>query len=349
MPSPSSFSVASRVVFQTLAVAIAFAISPALQSQDVPAPDPTAILKALDQITANANSRIQNRRASALSQLQGATTSGPSAVDFYLQALEKTKYLENHDAFTEWRHVNQDLTRSLPYQNAALLQLRYLTLALQRSEKQDAFAQIPASLAYLNTLAAQDSLTSFPLESSKGNDLRKSLAPSKNAKPDLDEKYAQQSKELLHTPLAQSPVVVWLDISDLLPAGKDFAASAGSYSAIMGNNVQAPLREKLDPRLPGTWDTLIKTEADFTTKSGSAQQAEIFNKTRLPELQFKKAQDTALIGQPHRALNEVMTLIQTYPANPSITEWAVYARTLLTNAPALVPVTNATVTQPAHP
>jgi hypothetical protein len=96
--------------------------------------------------------------------------------------------------------------------------------------------------------------------------------------------------------------------------------------------VKTPLRGTNDPRLPGAWDFQINAESAVANSGDSPQKTETFRNERLPELIFLKLKDTAAIGQPNRALNELMTLIRTYPSNHSVNDWITTARGMLTNS-----------------
>lgn len=323
-------------------------------AQDAPL-NTNSILKELDQVDATAKNQVSSRRSAALSKIQSASSSSSSAVELYLQALDATKYGDKHSDFVEWRQKNAEFLRSNQFQTAAQLQLRYLTLALQRSEQNDAFAQIPLCMAYLNDLSV----------ASTGQFSHNQNAP-KTTSSASTEKAVQEANSLIKQSLNDTAVVKWLEIDDLLPDGKDFASSPGSYETIIEKNVRVPLRAKNDPRLPGTWDLQMKFIADLATSTGSQQQADDFNKNRLPDLLFKKAQDTALIGHPNRAISDIMALIHRYPGNPDVKDWVKAARDLLpkvtplpaaspsasatTNSPTTtVPATNPPVTSPTAP
>ncbi len=290
-----------------------------LSAQDLPQADTKTLLKQLDQIASGAENKLQSRRNNAISQIQSATSSGSASVDFYLHALENTQYKESAKDFLEWRKRSGDLLRSSSMQTAAQLQLRYLIIALQRSEQHNALAQVPEVLNYLSLLAA------FNAQSAA-----------------LGDKQFPEIRPLLQQPLQASAVVDFFKISDLLPSGKDFENSPGNYQEIMDKNVREPLRANKDPRLPGTWDTQIAVEANIATSTQSKQQAETFNQSRLPDLLFKKAKDTAAIGQPNRSLSQVMALIQGYPANPNMKQWIENARALIADLPS-----SATAVSPA--
>ena len=286
-----------------LSVLIAFIQSAG--AQDLPPPNIAVILKQLDQVASEMSTSTQSRRSAAISQIQSALSSGSTSVEFYMRSLDNTRYRDNHQNLVDWRRRNEELMHSSAFQSATQLQLRYLLIALQRSKEHDALAQESEILSYLSTLAARDT-----------------HSPNDKIYPDAE--------NLINQPLSGSSIVEWLQINDLLPTDSNFASSPGDYQDIMEKNVRTPLREKKDPRLPSTWDTQIAVESAQATISNSKQQIEDFNQKRLPDLLFKKAQDTAAIGQPNRGVSEIMILIQKYPMSPDTKSWIDAARKLLT-------------------
>ena len=320
-----------------------------MAAQDLPVPqNSAAILKELDKIDQGAKAHEENRRSVAISQIQAAANSAPTAMELYLKSLENTKYLETHQDYVDWSRKNQELLHSISFQTAAQLQMRYLAMALQRNERHDAYSQIPECLAYLETLSSQKSLRKENPDSTLADESPNSSQnrnQKKAAKSSSTDKPYPEAIALINQSVNKSSVVEWLHISDLLP-DSDFEPSAGNYQSIMEKNVRKPLRAKNDPRILQTWDVQIAQETATATESNSKQQADIFNQTRLPDLLFRKAQDTAAIGQPNRALSEVMMLVRNYPANSSMQDWITTARGLLTNPP-VVPSAISTPTNAA--
>lgn len=309
----------------------------AVVAQDLPPPQNiTEILRELDRVDQGAKLKEDNRRSAAITQIQAAANSGPAAVDLYLRSLENTKYLESHQDYVDWSRKNQELLHSISFQNAAQLQMRYLAMALQRNEKHDAYAQIPECLSYLETLSAQKSLRTQSQDNSSDNNASAKQGQNKTAKTTSTDKPYPEALTLINQPVEKSTVVQWLQISDLLPE-KNFEPASGNYQSIMEKNIRGPLRAKNDPRIIQTWDLQIAQETALATESNSRQQADAFNQTRLPDLLFRKAKDTEVIGQPNRALGQVMVLVRNYPENPSAQDWIDAARGLLTNPPVTSP------------
>jgi hypothetical protein len=304
-----------------------------LAAQDLPAPqNPAALLRELDQITKNAETHESQRRAEAISRIQSAASSPASSVELYLQALDGTKYLDKHADFLDWKQKNQDVLRHSSYQNAAQLQLRYLLLGLQRSEKHDAYAQVGETLSYLSALQSLHFM----------DDPYEAPTPPKGMRPIPcpSDKVTKEAADHMGKSLSGYAVVEWLQIKDLLP-DKDFGGSAGDYFGILDKNVKSPLKQKGDSRLTGVWDLQISTASTLAASSKDSQKAVVFKAEKLPNLLFAKCSDMAAIGQPNRAVNEMVALIRAYPANPSVPDWIGAAKNLLTNPPAPSPAPSA--------
>lgn len=302
----------------------------ALTAQDLPAPqNPDSLLRELDQITKNAETHEQQRRNEAIIRIQSAASSPTTSVDLYLQALDGTKYLDKHPDFLDWKQKNQDVIRHPSYQNAAQLQLRYLLLGLQRSEKHDALAQINETLSYLNSLQSLHFLDDpyVPPAAMKGS----------KPQPYPSDKVTKEASDLMGQSLSGYPVVEWLQIKDLIP-DKDFNGSAGSYFGILEKNIKSPLKQRKDPRLPGVWDLQITTAMTKANASQDSQKALTFKTEKLPNMLFGKCSDVAAIGQPNRAVTEMMALIRAYPGNPSVPDWIAAAKNLITNPPVPPPI-----------
>jgi hypothetical protein len=324
-----------------LCAALLLSTTAGLRAQDLPAPqNPSALLQELDQITKGAETHELQRRNEAISRIQSAAASPSSALDLYLAALEATKYRDKHQDFVDWRQKNQNTLHHTSFQNAAQLQLRYLLLGLQRSEQHDSIAQINETLAYLNALQSLHFLeeTYVPPPPAKGY----------QPLPFPADKVTKEASDLMGTPLAGYTVVEWLQIKDLLP-DSDFNGSAGDYFGILEKNLKSPLRDKKDPRLALVWDQQIATATAQANSSKDSQKSITFKSEKLPNLLFQKSTDTATIGQPNRAVNEIMALIRAYPTNPSVPTWIEAARKLLTPKEPTASTTNSTAPKTAGP
>jgi hypothetical protein len=210
--TPTKFSCSSRAsALHPLYILLLSATL--LSAQDLPPPQNTeALLKELDQITSSSQSLLQRRRVEAISRIQSASISGAASVELYITALENTKYRESHPSFIDWRRKHQDNHRHPSFQNAAQLQLRYLLLGLQRSDQKTALAQVPETLAYLNSLSSLHFLEGSytPPPPPKGTQVQ----------PIPSDKVTADAAALIKQPLASLAIVEWLQIGDLLPRAR---------------------------------------------------------------------------------------------------------------------------------
>ena len=334
-----------------LAFTLLITATTGLAAQDLPPPqNPNALLRELEQFIKGAENHEQRRRLEAISRIQSAAQSPAAALELHLQALAGTKYLDKHQDFLDWKQKNQEVLRQPSYQNAAQLQLRYLLLGLQRSDQHDACVQVNETMDYLKGLQGLHFL----------EDPFVPPAPMKGFQPIPcpSDKVTKEAADLMGKPLSGYPVVEWLQIKDLIP-DKDFNGSAGDYFGILDKNVKAPLKQRNDPRLPSVWDLQITTAMTQANSSKDSQKALNFKTEKLPALIFEKCTDTAAIGQPNRAIGEMMTLIRSYPTSPSLPDWIETVRNLITNPPVpsaigtnapASPVTAPSQTNtPAHP
>lgn len=265
-------------------------------------------IKQLDQLAETCRAKLQTKRFFAQSEAQAASASGLASVSFYLKALAGTRYRDNPQGFSDWKRKNEGIITSMPFQTAAMLQLRYLVLALKRSDSTDAYAQVPEYFSYLNSLAA-----AFPSTVIGTKSGRNGVA-----------KQVQEALALLGQPISKTSVAQWLDVASLMPSS-DFEQVPGNYAGIMEKNVRGPLRDRKDPRLIATWDAQINLES----KLAQQQDADSYRRKRYPSLVIDRAEDLVLVGQKDKAIGEVITLIKGNPDNPSAMQWIQSARQML--------------------
>lgn len=282
------------------------------QQQDAPAPNVEAILKEIEALELKQKQGKLATRNALFGQIQSAAINGAAASSFYAQAVEDVQFEGKKDkaeAFAAWKKSHSDLLRSKEMQTALLLHLKYLIMALQRKDLEKPETQLPAVMAYLNELIASDDLFA-------------------DQKPPNDE-----TKALLNKPLNQSVFSQWLRLGEWLPDEKTWESQPGNVAGILEKNVRTIMREKKDPQLIQTWDTEMKVVANRITTGRSDHQADQFNTVTRPRLQFKQSQDMIAIGQPNRALTQMIMLVRTYPGHQDFPIWVGKIRELVTPAP----------------
>lgn len=276
--------------------------------QDVPAPNAESLLREIEAMAGKQkDAKMQEKRA-LLGAVQAASLNGAAAVNFYEKAVEEVQFAGKKDkvtAFLDWKKANADLLRSKEMQTALLLQLRYLSMALQRKGMEKPETMIPAVMAYVNDVVAADKLLTDPkLKSNEPN-------------------------KLLDQPIGQSVFSQWMKLAQWLPEDKVWESKPGDVAGILEKNVRPLMREMKDPQLIPTWDLQLKIEADRRTEARSEFQIEKFNSTTRPTLLFKRAQDMVLIGQPNRGVVEMVGVLRANPSHPDFGAWLAEVRRLL--------------------
>ena len=285
-------------VFPALAFA-ALTLCPSLYAlQDAVAPNADSILRELEAIEQKQKQSKSAAKNTILTQLQSAAASGSAAASFYTDAVEQVQFQGQKgkvEAFTDWKKKNSDLLRSKPMQTALLLYMRYAALAVQRKGIEKPATLAPASLSYINELVAADD--------------------------SFQESFPDEAKNLLNKPLGQSVIAQWIELGEWLPADNAFELTPGNITGIFDKNIRPFLREAKDPQLIATWDLQMKIEADRITTGRSEHKAEQFNTVTRPKLLFLRAKDMKEIGQPNRALAEMLALVRQNPEHPDFPSW----------------------------
>lgn len=289
------------------------------QQQDAPPPDLNALAKEIVALELKQKQSKLSEKSMLLAKIQAASASGPAAANFYADAVEAVQFEGTPgkgEAFQEWRKSHEELLRSKEMQTAIQLHLKYLLLAIQRKEIENPGTQLPALMDYVADLVAADDLfVKAPPPPVEGK---------KKKAPPQDERTA-----LLDKPLGQSVFSQWLRLDPWLPDAKSWEVKPGDVAGILEKNIRPLLREDKSPNLIQTWDLQMKVEADRITTGRSEYQADSFNSVTRPQLLFKRAQDMILLGQPNRALGEMMVLVRTYPTHPDFAQWLGKVRELI--------------------
>ncbi len=277
--------------------------SAALAQTDLAPPNPDALLRELEMIEKKRDETKNSARNAILARVQKASSSGTNASILYIDAVEAVNFQGKQNKvedFINWKKTNGDALRSREAQLALTLYLKYAALSMLRRGSEKPLEFVAPSLAYLDELiAATDSVRS--------------------AKPD-------DVRNLLSRPVGQSVIAQYLGIAPFLPEDKSWEASPGNVNGILEKNIRPALREAKDPALLQTWELQLKYEADRVTQDRSAHQIEQFNSVNRPRLIFQRAKDMALLGQPNRALNEMVGLVRANPTHPDFAAWVAEIR-----------------------
>lgn len=296
-----------------LALVLSVFFSPCLRAapEDVSDLKVDALLEEIAGIEEQQKASKTKEQAALIAAIKAARVSGTAAANFYEKAVEAVQFQGRKDkaaAYVDWKKANADFLRSREMQEALLLHLRYLQMALERRDMENPETMVPAVLDYVNSLVAADKVFAG------------------QAKP------PDEQKNLLVQPLGQSIFVQWLQLGPWLAGEKIWEPKPGDVAGILEKNVRGLLREKKDPLLLQTWDLQLKIEADRITEGRSQHAIDTFNTLTRPRLLFRRAQDMVVVGQPNRGAVEMVALVRSNPSHPDFSAWLSAVRELLTKA-----------------
>lgn len=314
-----------------------------LAQQDGPPVDAGTILRELDQIEEKQQAALQAARNTAISQIKVAASNPSNATNLYESAIEATQFdgvRGQGAAFADWKKSKSALLRTKEMQTALLLHLKYLALSLERknSDKPELF--VPPSLAFAVEVAGADDLFL-----KQGQFIREQA--DKKDEVAVQKEAVKLKEELLGKSLADSIFVKWLRLGPSLPKGEDWELTPGNIPGILEKNVRPILREAKNPQVIDTWEFEMKVQADRITFGRLEHQATEFNTVARPRLQFSRANDMEVIGQKNRAINEIYSMVKTYPQHPDFSKWVQRLRELLQPAPATPPAAEPAAEAPA--
>jgi len=276
---------------------------PVFAQQDAPPPNVDSLLSELTSIETKQKQTKSAAKSAILAQIQAAMANGQIATAFYAKAIEEVQFMGRKDkaeAYQDWRKKNAESLRSKDLQTAILFHLRYLALALQRKGLEKPEALLPATMSYIT---------------------------------DLLKDYPADSQGILGKPIGQSVFAQWLRLGEWLPEDSVWEPQPGNVAGILEKNVRPILRDSKSPQLLQTWDLQMRIAADAITKARLEHQVEIFNRVTRQRLIFQRALDMVVLGQPNRAVGEIITLVKTYPEHPDFPTWVSKIRELI-NRPA---------------
>lgn len=286
----------------------------ALSGQDAPALNPEQVRRELDKLADERTKAASSRLARQTAALKPGTEGGSAAARLYQEAVEAVEIQgrrESSQSVAEWRKKNADLLRSNSLQQAVEFHTRYLVLGLQyaadlRSGRTPDMAT--PSWDYARDLAA----------ALQQKDLVNPPGP---------------ARDLLFKPAAAGIFSRWLVLEDWLPPGNAWETSPGNLAGILERNVRPQWRATLNPQIIATWDLQLEVEAAQATERQVTSAADRFNNHDRPRLLFARARDRVAIGQPNRAVAEVMQLLRDYPTHPDAAEWTEFVRSQLPRMP----------------
>lgn len=296
------------------AMAAALAVGPLVLSQDAPPVDANSILTTLRTIKKKQEDGIKLEKNKLIQQLLTAGASNGSAVEFYTQAVLATQFEGQNrpvTQFHEWKKKQADHLHAM--QNAIRLHLQYLAMTLERDAGVEVKDLAPQLIGYTQqVLADRDAL--------------------------------DEQDEMMNKPLSGSIFVKWLQIANYVSEVQNWEMAPGNVDGIFEKSILPEFRRLKDPRLLEYWDLRIQREADDAAKTKRTFDMDTFNQATKPKLLWSRSQELIVLGLKNRAINDMFTIIKSYPSHPDSAGWIVTLEQLV--GPATPPATASAAQSP---
>lgn len=282
---------------------LSLALGTVLLAQSGPQVDPNTILANLQQLRAKHTVSAKAQVANTLRDFSTAAATPESALAFYLQAVQVTRFAGDTREGTElrdWKKKEADRLKNPALANALRTCLSYMALSMQRVEGATNAQLFPALLNYATQTQA--------------------LLPSIG------------DQELIQQPISGNIFSRWYGCGGQLGGLQDWEQTPENTDGIYTEVLLPIMRKNRDPRILQYWDAKIARET-AAAATAKAFDADVISNTRKPSLFWSRAEDMLLIGQRAAAVSEMYTVIKNYPNHPNAGKWMDELQGILT-APA---------------
>jgi hypothetical protein len=268
--------------------AISLFLSASLLAQSNQPVDPQAMLQALQDIKQKQSDSAKSQLVNTIRDFSGAAASDGAALDFYIQAVDTTEFVGRPREVTsliEWKK------KELPRINGTAVRtcLRYMVISMQRAAGATDAQIFPSVIAY-----AQDTEALLPV---------------------------MGDQPILQEGIADNIFSKWYNLNGQLAGLQNWEASPGNIDGIYETFLLPYMRQTKDPRIINYWDDKIANETARASSSAAAFNTDRFNLTRRPQLLWERARDMIVIGNRDAGLNEMFTIVKTFPTHPDAGKW----------------------------
>ena len=319
-----------------LALAL-ISILPPLRAQDDKPVDVNSVLKTLLTIKTTQETSTKATELQLATQFLTKAGSVSDATLYYKEAIRATK-LEGKSTngidYQEWEAASAVRFKTKSFRDALMFHLTYLSLTLRHSAKVDMKILLPDLVNYTQqVMADMDDLIAHPDVvpgapgggggggkrdggggGQRGNGNANAIVNGHAAPAPLDPEFMGQ-------PLTSSVFVKWLHIESYVSGQDDWESVPGDVDGIYDKTILPEFRKNMDPRLLQYWDQRIQREGDIATKTKLNFTVEQFNQITRPKLLWNRAQELLALKQKNRGINEMLTIIKSYPTHPDSTNW----------------------------
>ena len=290
---------------------------------DGPPFDPAAILADLDKLRATRAKAENERREAVMRELQQGAGDDAAAVALFSAATREMEFAgvdRERSKFQDWKGKESANLKNKYFRGALRLQFQYLAATLRVAWGQDRRELLPFLKAHL------EAVTRFQAESDadlERIDRRLKMTLMHGQLEELREEKAglQAATRLLAEPVSRFFYVAWRQLDAAVAKAKDWPLSASDVDGLFRLGILPQLRDAKDPALATAWDQRIQLLQAAAARGGRAFDQTVFDRTRLPDLLWQKAEDLLAIGQRNNAVRLMHAVVMGRQDAPQSDKW----------------------------
>lgn len=266
------------------------------------AADRQHLLEELDILSAQREARQMDSMRSVLQRIRDAARTPQAAASAYMEAhrdVELVGLSGQTTVFSDWRRNNERWLSSTEFRLAAQFQLKYLALTLQRGIAERPADMVVPSVEYLKEFVEAEQRIQAGEMSGR-----------------------REIRDLLRAPVHNGLFARAWRLSSLLERFGNWEDAAGNVEGILEKNIRSVYREQRSPLLLETWDWQIEYETSRLDDVRRQHAVDQFERVRKPSLQFGRARDQALLGEPLQAAAVGLQILKAHPEHPQFNAWA---------------------------
>jgi hypothetical protein len=302
-----------------------------LFAQSAPTLDVKSMLQGLQQIKQQQATSAKTQLTQTIADFSAAAADDGAAENFYVEAVRVTRFVGQQGeatAFSDWEKG------ALPRLNPAAihLALRYTTISLQRAAGATDEQIFPVLFAY--AMEAQDALPGITATQNAQQTQQGQQEGNRRGFGRQQGGPREEEPRILEEPVSDNIFSKWYNLGGQLGALDNWEQVPGNIDSIFQQTLLPMMRKLRDPRIIQYWDNKIVTERANASGASAAFSTDRFNQTRRPTLLWSRAEDEVAIGQREQGLNDMYSLVKTFPSHPDAGKWIKELQDLLTTSTA---------------
>ncbi len=296
-------------------------LSSLAKAQDAAPVDAARVLQSLEELRQANAEAIRKGAESYESQFRSASQDARAAVELYYQSRrvldfegqgrESGKFREWENNFSE--NLKESGTDSY-FQPLLQMHLHYLVLSLKRSRLKNP-AEIDALMPELQKYARDAAL------------FNRNLPPRGRGEAN------RVFDELWTRPIGASPFLRAQNATQFVSDHKDWEPVPSNFEGMYERALLPYYRRRQDPAALEYWDMRLALVDDRLNNATLAIDKQRMASIERPAIQWQRAKELVLIGQPNRGVLAMYQVARDFPQHPDFNNWVREIRNILQPPP----------------